>query len=104
MITITGMGNSYVCVFAQRGDAYIDARKTHKGCDHTKIELVRDGMVRQYISCSNEQAPGLIIELMRNKFRPLSRYDVSDYQLALETKMLGIKKPLRTVMGEPSKY
>lgn len=86
MITITGMGNSYVCVFAHRGDAYIDARKTHKDCDRTNIELVRDGMVRQYIRCSNEQAPGLIIELMRNKFQPLSRYNVSDYQRELEMK------------------
>ena len=89
MTTITGMGNSYVCVFAQREDAYIDARKTHKDCDHTNIELVRDGMVRQYISCPDEQAPELIIELMRNKFQPLSRYDVSDYQLALEMKNAG---------------
>ena len=89
MIAIAGMGNSYVCVFAQRGDVYIDARKTHKDCGHTNIELVRGGMVRQYISCPNEQAPGLIIELMRNKFQPLSRYNVSDYQLSLETKNAG---------------
>ena len=89
MITRTGMGGSYVCVFAQRGDVYIEARKTHKDCDHTNIELVRGGMVRQYISCSNEQAPELIIELMRNKLQPLPRYEVSDYQLALETKNAG---------------
>ena len=89
MTTITGMGSSYVCVFAQRGDAYIDARKTHKDCDHTNIELVRAGMVRQYISCPNEQATGRIIELMRNKFQPLPRYDVSDYQRELETKNAG---------------